>query len=145
MRIFLLLLIGATCQAQDTVSIGQYRTYTANQKVLWIVEGKESFGTSTTLAWDNSGLKVIDIIDNCGDTLKYEILVTGFIPNAFCPEGVNKTFKMEGMEVYNHWGTLIYKGNEWDGTFKGEKCPAGVYYYMGRFDGYKSGTITLLR
>ncbi|MFZ9719533.1 MAG: gliding motility-associated C-terminal domain-containing protein, partial [Chitinophagaceae bacterium] len=38
------------------------------------------------------------------------------------------------LEVYNTAGTLIFRSigypTPWDGTFKGQKLPAGTYYYV---------------
>jgi len=69
-------------------------------------------------------------------------------------------------DIYNRWGELIYSKkiplpplqggipsstSEWDGTFKGEQAPEGVYIYkldVIDVDGihhYLSGNITLMR
>ncbi|TDQ10143.1 Ig-like domain-containing protein [Pedobacter metabolipauper] len=89
---------------------------------------------------------------------------TIFIPNTFTPnnDGKNDVFyvyattiaKMK-LRVYNQWGQFIYESlnvqSGWDGTFKGEIQPNGVYVYYLEVefnDGSKTtkkGTITLLR
>jgi len=87
-----------------------------------------------------------------------------FVPNTFTPnnDGKNDVFYVYGttiakmkLRVYNQWGQFLYESvsiqNGWDGTYKGEMQPNGVYvYYLDvEFnDGTKSmkkGTITLLR
>jgi gliding motility-associated-like protein len=87
-----------------------------------------------------------------------------FIPNTFTPngDGKNDIFYVYGstiakiqMRVYNQWGQFIYQSlqvqNGWDGTYKGQLQPNGVYVYyidITLADGTKTmrkGTITLLR
>ena len=87
-----------------------------------------------------------------------------FIPNTFTPnnDGKNDIFYVYGntiakmkLRVYNQWGQFIYESlnvlNGWDGTYKGEIQPNGVYVYgvdIEFNDGTKTtkkGTITLLR
>ncbi|MHA4894347.1 Ig-like domain-containing protein [Pedobacter sp. PWIIR3] len=89
---------------------------------------------------------------------------TVFVPNTFTPnnDGKNDVFYVYGntiskmkLRVYNQWGQFLYEStsiqNGWDGTYKGELQPNGVYvYYLDVVfnDGSKSmkkGTITLLR
>jgi gliding motility-associated-like protein len=88
-----------------------------------------------------------------------------FFPNAFTPNNndfVNNEFgvftnglKYYSLEVYNRIGEkvfLSYNENKgWDGTYKGEDAPTGVYTYVailtfldGENRKYK-GTVTLLR
>ncbi|WP_316837630.1 gliding motility-associated C-terminal domain-containing protein [Pedobacter nutrimenti] len=87
-----------------------------------------------------------------------------FIPNTFTPngDGKNDIFYVYGntiaqvkMRIYNQWGQFIYESlniqNGWDGTYKGQLQPNGVYVYQielvftdGTTDN-KKGTITLLR
>jgi len=87
-----------------------------------------------------------------------------FIPNSFTPngDGKNDIFYVYGntvaklkLRVYNQWGQFIYESrsiqNGWDGTYRGELQPNGVYVYYVDIefnDGTKTmkkGTITLLR
>jgi gliding motility-associated-like protein len=62
---------------------------------------------------------------------------TGFSPNG---DGVNDVFHVLGgpfkevdFKVYNDWGNLVYSTTDpeggWDGTFKGQAQPGGVYVY----------------
>jgi gliding motility-associated-like protein len=87
-----------------------------------------------------------------------------FVPNTFTPnnDGKNDVLYVYGntiakmqLRVYNQWGQFLYESlniqNGWDGTYKGQMQPNGVYvYYLdAEFnDGKKTtkkGTITLLR
>lgn len=67
-----------------------------------------------------------------------------FIPNAFSPNGADKSenevFKVYGnliksltISIYNRWGEKVFESNDklkgWDGTYKGTPAPMGVYNY----------------
>jgi gliding motility-associated-like protein len=86
------------------------------------------------------------------------------VPNAFTPgTGPNNTIKvvrlgtatLKSFTIFNRWGTKVFESADidqgWDGRFKGEPQPMGVYVYMveavtpsGR-KFVKQGNITLLR
>lgn len=87
-----------------------------------------------------------------------------FIPNTFTPnnDGNNdffliygNTIKTVNMRIYNQWGQSIFQSQQlttgWDGTYKGQNQPVGVYIYNIELtfnDGsntVKKGTITLIR
>ena len=87
-----------------------------------------------------------------------------FVPNAFTPNGDGRNdivyvhsanIKSLKFYIYDQWGELLYtslnQANGWDGTYKGNKEPVGVYvYYLEAVmnDGQwvnRKGTITLLR
>jgi len=83
-----------------------------------------------------------------------------YVPNAFVPAGVNKTWKPVthfidvreyNVTVFNRWGAVVFQTNnntdEWDGA----NCPPGTYVYLishknsrGEYQNTK-GTITLIR
>jgi len=86
-------------------------------------------------------------------------------PNVFSPnfDGVNDFFQaivIEGVKegkvsVYNRWGALIHEDDifsfSWDGTFNGNLCTEGTYFYRidyidsSSIHFQKSGTITVFR
>jgi gliding motility-associated-like protein len=79
------------------------------------------------------------------------------IPNVFTPngDGANDLFVIKGLESYKHskilifnrWGNLVYRNDEYKNDWTGEDHSDGVYYYvliMLNGDEYH-GTITLLR
>ena len=90
-----------------------------------------------------------------------------FIPSAFTPQGTisqNTTFKPVGVfvpegnyefSIFNRLGQMIFTTNDleqgWDGTFKGEYVPEGVYVYLVKFisannnEFERRGTVTVLR
>lgn len=94
---------------------------------------------------------------------KYDV----FIPNVFTPNGDGANdywqifgnlpaFKQVEVMVFNRIGEKVYQSNDinfrWDGTYKGEFAPPGVYTYTAKFvwlnnhsDSDYRGTITLMR
>jgi gliding motility-associated-like protein len=109
-------------------------------------------------------------VDLCsGLILKDSVLVVvrGPIPNAFTPngDGLNDKFKIIGIpdeniteynfRIFNRWGQIVFETNDiddaWDGTSKGEMCPAGVYVWEIFYKDSKKtkvtnkGTVMLLR
>ncbi len=92
--------------------------------------------------------------DGCSisDSIFIEVIEVrkAWLPNAFSPnnDGVNDFFTVYGKEsnvqmveefrVFNRWGSVVFEGNNllpndlqngWDGTFKGESMPEGIYVY----------------
>ncbi len=118
-------------------------------------------------------------IDQCPNDSAYGFIniisnqIYIYIPNAFSPngDGTNDLFEISGFgiksysyNIYNRWGEHIFEGNSghpfpsgipgeaaWDGSFKGQQVPEGVYIYI--FDiidiegqhHYLSGNVTLMR
>lgn len=97
----------------------------------------------------NEGMYKVKISNQFGCSKTRTITVDGpcniqiFAPTAFTPnsDGVNDIFKVivvggEGikLDVYNRWGNQIYSGEgvnpKWDGLYKGEVCPNGIYPYV---------------
>ncbi len=90
-------------------------------------------------------LQIKDINFNCYNTLDIEIIdrcdPIVFIPSAFNPKSTidkNSVFSPRvsysnnyEITIYNSWGEIVYKGDnetaEWDGTYKNELCPQGIY------------------
>lgn len=116
-----------------------------------------------------SGAYTLSTNHICG-ILADEVLVSGcepavYVPNVFAPGvlGINARFmafgenaEIERLRVYNNWGMLMYDESApslgWDGTFRGQICPAGVYIWLVTYRVYnqsgvleKYGDVTLLR
>lgn len=87
-----------------------------------------------------------------------------FVPQAFVPEGTNKTFKPfllyaleENYEfkIFDRWQELVFSTNDinasWDGFFKGKPAPLDSYLYIIKFKGKnnqeytQTGMVMLLR
>lgn len=110
---------------------------------------------------------IVTDANGCKDTVTKDLSIEQIvkIPNIFTPngDGVNDYFQIIEMglknytiEVFNRWGSLIYKGGKgtvaWDGkTPAGDDCTTGTYFYV--FEGEftqgkkinKNGTIFLSR
>lgn len=102
---------------------------------------------------------------NCVGTDSVRVVVSNLyvVPDLFTPngDGLNETFgivrrsdvEVLEFEIYNRWGQQIFSSpvDEWDGTFEGEKQPAGIYVYRAIVilpDGTEEvlkGNITLIR
>ncbi|MGB1039594.1 MAG: SBBP repeat-containing protein [Flavobacteriales bacterium] len=88
------------------------------------------------------------------------------IPNSFTPngDGLNDYFIHSGFgidtekyifQIFNRWGELLYQTNEhkaWDGKFKGQEVPDGVYVWKMQYKKLKgqeifekTGHVTLIR
>lgn len=101
-------------------------------------------------------------------TLKSECPPLFFVPRAFSPNGdnVNDHFEVFGqhfidfeMKIFNRWGEIIYITNDrrkpWDGTYRGEPMPMGVYPWIATFRSMleidpenpreRKGSVTLVR
>ncbi len=112
-------------------------------------------------------LKVSSVCKTLYDTLhivKYDCSECFIhIPNAFTPDGhfPNDSFAITydcriidwEMKIFDRWGELLRTINNpdegWDGYYKGEKAPEGVYMYLINFFGggkriNKAGTFLLL-
>jgi gliding motility-associated-like protein len=96
----------------------------------------------------------IEVFDACKGSL--------YIPNAFCPNGINKIFKPLGtgietykMSIFDHWGEKKFETKNpetgWNGYYKDLLCPAGWYYYVitvklkGLDEKHISGGVLLIR
>lgn len=79
------------------------------------------------------------------------------MPNAFKPNGITPIFKpvvaFYGsqraylFQIYNRWGQLLYESidaNEgWDGKYKGNLVPGGVYVYLLNYENSEGENISL--
>jgi gliding motility-associated-like protein len=88
-----------------------------------------------------------------------------FIPNAFSPNNDGKndlyiidlptSFRNVTLQIYGRWGKIVCQGKgnriSWDGFYKGESQPMGIYVYSltftdpGGLQKVLKGTITLIR
>ena len=77
-----------------------------------------------------------------------------FFPNVFTPngDGINDRFvnlihgyKILEASIFNRWGNSVYISENgvfnWDGTFNGELCTNGVYFYTALLEDENSGEI----
>ena len=123
--------------------------------------------------YTDTGLFNIILIANnsnnrCNDTISKLLRVLDiyriFIPTAFSPnlDEFNSVWQPSftsiltlEFTIFNRWGEKIYFSNDntgkWDGTYNGEECEQGVYYYHIKVRDnrkkwhYYNGMITLIR
>lgn len=119
--------------------------------------------TITLIVTDANGCQATDtlLIETRETCENLEVL----IPNAFTANSNNKNdiFRVANdlpreaqvqIEIYDRWGELLFEGfgnDGWDGTYRDEEVPEGVYLYIIRIDCgdgdtklYK-GDVTLIR
>ena len=131
-------------------------------------DGYNSSEFSPIHTYQNAGeyhilLSAIDqygCIDTAGANVIIQEFNTYYVPNAFTPNRneLNESFNIFGsginpntfeMRIFDRWGKEIFFTKDinqgWDGTFKGEIVPAGIYTYIIKFEdsqGYRKNVIT---
>ncbi len=114
---------------------------------------------------------VVTNANNCTANATVQVIVTNphvvFVPNVFSPnnDGSNDFFQIFGtldqiafmeIQIFNRWGEKVFESSDhhfgWDGTYKGENAPQGIYTYQlkltymnGERDELRKGSLTLLR
>ncbi len=125
---------------------------TPNSSTTYTVIAEDNYGCQWTA---NLFIYYIDIL--CDEPNIY-------VPNAFTPNNDNQNDKLFvyssvsyelDFKVYDRWGELVFSTNNlntgWDGKFKNQDLPSGVYVYHLKLTCYnqeifkKKGNITLIR
>jgi gliding motility-associated-like protein len=88
-------------------------------------------------------------IDNCNDTIIVPISVREFeltIPNVFTPngDGSNDRYEVPYLDryitsqlmVFNRWGEMVFKDDNYSGNWDGGRLSDGVYFYVLKCKGY---------
>lgn len=122
----------------------------------------------SSYAAQNNYTVTVTYNDNCTASAAATVEIKGvlqvFIPDVFTPnhDGNNDVFYIYGngirsvdMKIFNRWGEKVFESsdafNGWDGTYKGELQPDGVYVYEATIYSldnqtvFRKGTVTLLR
>lgn len=129
-------------------------TYSSNTSetgnYTWNYNGIVYNGEYLTITWTEPGFYTIEVqfeSSNCLSSIQYyEVLVKPcpqsgiFVPNAFTPnrDGINDNFFPSGeninnvnLLIFNRWGEKLFDSHTgWDGTYRNEVCPEGVYVYV---------------
>jgi len=130
--------------------------------------------TDSVRSFTEQGIYPVHYTNSCG-TFRKDVVVDVsncecpfFVANAFTPNGDGKNDKFKivhscdiaefSIRIFNRWGKMVYESydvdGEWDGSFNGEKLPAGVYtyslhykwnVYADQHQRLKTGVITLMR
>jgi len=152
---------GGTPILDATVPIGSY---------LW-----NDGSTNPTLPITSSGSYSVTVSNVCGNSssstqVQLQSCDLLFIPNAFSPngDGLNDRFTLqsplpltiETLQIFDRWGNQVYgrsgsfswdEGQEWDGTFRGQPLPNGLYIYyikLVQVDGrteIRTGEVNIIR
>jgi gliding motility-associated-like protein len=136
------------------------------------ISGNKEINYKIDVESDSFSIKLIAISykQGCKDSMIQNFVFIPitqlFIPDAFSPDlkgpSENNSFKVYGpamkvfnIEIFNKFGEKVFASDNmedvWDGTYKGEMCMNGVYFYKvisEDFDGVSrdySGTVTLIR
>ncbi|MBS1652798.1 MAG: gliding motility-associated C-terminal domain-containing protein [Bacteroidetes bacterium] len=120
--------IGST-SLNDSIFIDNVIDESTNgSKIEHQVEAIESLGNIYGFQ-DKSVSNIVDVYNN--DLL--------FIPNAFSPKGVNKTWKPiphfidineYTVKVFNKWGNKVWESSNQSDAWNGENCTPDVYVYI---------------
>lgn len=122
--------------------------------IQWLFDdGSDTLAANPTHIFSDTGHyqvhQIVTDYNGCSDTLTQSIRIfpelTFFMPSAFSPNQDNKNniFKPKGsyfldktftFQIFSKWGELIYESTDpydgWDGTYKGEESPVGVYIWV---------------
>ncbi|AFM02697.1 surface protein 26-residue repeat-containing protein [Bernardetia litoralis DSM 6794] len=139
---------------QIGVEIENYDS-TARYRYQWFDENENLVGQDSLLNVEFGGVYLarvtVEYANSCTSITSLEVEANCdpqiFIPSAFTPnqDRLNEEWEIFGrfysnlrINVLDRWGMEIYAATQknssdeikfWDGTYKGEKVPAGVYYY----------------
>ena len=99
--------------------------------------------SDTTRTITVTGKSAAGCLDTASLIVTVNYLDQLFIPNTFTPnnDGRNDEFKVYGnninrveMRIFNQWGQMVFESKDptrgWNGFFKGEQQPIGVYVYV---------------
>jgi len=156
--------------------LGRDTSFCANETLVLNAGAYNSYlwqdgSTSRTYTVTNSGLYKVIVSTGIGCTDSTSIIVTVMddcfdlvFPNAFAPNGVNRTFGALGnlspvsryvLRIFNRYGQEIFAtadpAQKWDGTYKGQPVNIGTYAYIASYvyknksERVKKGTITVIR
>lgn len=146
------------------LTVGFFNNSTGANNYNWHFPTSIATSTDAAYTFTQAGTYTVMLVSyknitSCSDTATVIIQVLPkdtsgvFIPNVFSPngDGINETleFKMknvelQGLEIYDRWGLLIFSTKElqktsianlttvfWDGrTTSGESCTEGTYFYI---------------
>jgi gliding motility-associated-like protein len=92
---------------------------------------------------------ILTVVSNVGcgiatDTVRVLVYKDVFVPTAFSPnnDGVNDTWNIPALAAYPHfeltvfnrYGNIVFQNKHsnkpWDGRYRGEPQPSGIYVYM---------------
>lgn len=157
-------------------NLGNDTTICSNERLVLNAGAYNSYlwqdgSTGSTYSVTNSGLYKVIVSTGigCADSASINVTIVDdcfdiVFPNAFAPNGVNRTFGALGnllpvskynLRIYNRYGQEIFAtanpSQRWDGTYKGQPVNIGTYTYVATYvyknkaDRVKKGTVTVIR
>jgi gliding motility-associated-like protein len=138
----------------DEINFKDVSQSASNYQVQWYVGTNDKYTVKSSrmsYLFQESGAYAVAMTirdsQGCSDTIVKNILVdedfAAYVPNAFSPNAdhlneyfypVLRSIRFYTLEVYDRWGTRVYKGTQndagWDGTYQGKNCPQGVYTWI---------------
>ncbi|RFM26781.1 PKD domain-containing protein [Deminuibacter soli] len=146
---------------------------TTDNGATWTAPSSGATGLTHTVNGLQTGTTVtlkVRALGGCTEAISAAVAATTvmdevYIPNSFTPQtglAENQLFKVYGssikvfhMMVFNQWGEKIFETKSqsqgWDGTYKGQPQPSGVYIYVADLllnnnqHVTKKGTLNLIR
>jgi len=125
-----------------------------HDSTLWSTGETSSWITATQVGYVSANIFVNGCRSATDSTLLYweDCSCTLYVPNSFTPDGdgINDAWapvmdcdlRYMDLLVFNRWGELIAElkepGDRWDGTYRGQQCPIGVYPYELRYTSARS-------
>ncbi|MDX1909715.1 MAG: gliding motility-associated C-terminal domain-containing protein [Bacteroidia bacterium] len=134
---------------QDGSTAPTYSIREPGRYHVWVDNGCQTFRDTVTVTYSDCGCAVH--------------LASAFTPNG---DGLNETFgaiyhcqlDQYELHIYNRWGQEVFMtrspDDAWDGTWRGQPCPLGVYVWRMQYSGsllrrpwraFTQGTVTLVR
>jgi gliding motility-associated-like protein len=135
----------------SVITLGSDTTLCQGEKITLMVDAPLSASirwsdgsTTNSLLVENQGTYSVEV--NYGCATKSDQIIVSYrecterfvIPNVFTPndDRINDTFYIKGLltngwilEVYNKWGQQVFQTENYQGDWKAQNCPTGIYYY----------------
>jgi len=132
---------------EEYMTIGNFSLN--NSTSLYYV-GSDSYNTKNSYYYIDD-VAIIPFDGDCDTIVSFDM------PNVFSPngDGINEMFLPKStinieegsFSIYNRWGMKMFESKSlidgWDGTYDGELCTAGTYYWMASYQDFRIGTKTL--
>ncbi len=167
--------VSSTINLGETIQLTAVTNVEHNNVYSWSPAYSLSCGNcaSTEASPLSNTFYTVNVVDANGckasDTVSINVnsVTDIFIPNVFTPnnDGNNDLFQLFGdvntiqfleFAIFNRWGEKVFETSNhkftWDGTYKGEAAPQGVYIYTAKIvfiNGYSrndmKGSLTIIR
>lgn len=124
----------------DAQNPGMQYYWSPSKEVTQIISANKQITYSVTVT-NSDGCVGKDQMSILGNCISHYWFPNGFTPNddllneTFKPSIIN--FEAYEIKIFNRWGELLFISKDvlkgWDGTFMGNDCQTGVYFYISEF------------